>query len=259
MLVDRIGWHLELDERHVRSVLDRSGMGWAKAVVTAGSKEASTAATAAGEIFRTRTATETASRELEMSYDTSFATKEVMRDGSNPTVESLQQVKRVARSLKRNAKTSAGRPKTRCSTSGRGTAKLKNTQRDNVARHTQQYHRVQPRLKKSQSRSDARNVCTPRMRMKGLTCETHNLELWTDGSRARAISKRVGLGRRAKHPEVHTNRRDEHEADVLTNHVQRAVLDKLRYSVGYCFLGEEEVEAQDYQILRDGHWKSMRE
>ena len=46
--VDNFGWHLELEARHVLSVLDKSGMGQAKAVVTLRNNEASGAATAAG-------------------------------------------------------------------------------------------------------------------------------------------------------------------------------------------------------------------
>ena len=34
--------------------------------------------------------------------------------------------------------------------------------------------------------------------LEGLTGETHNLEVWTDSSSARAISQRLGPGRRAK-------------------------------------------------------------
>ena len=47
--VDTYGWLLGFHERYVRSVLDMLGMGQTQAVVTPGSKEASTAATAAGE------------------------------------------------------------------------------------------------------------------------------------------------------------------------------------------------------------------
>ena len=56
---DNLGWLLELDERCVRSVLDKSGMDQAKAVVRPGGKEASTAATAPEENNLTRAATET--------------------------------------------------------------------------------------------------------------------------------------------------------------------------------------------------------
>ena len=37
-----------------------------------------------------------------------------------------------------------------------------------------------------------------------LTCEPSNLELWTDSSSARAISQRLGPGRRATQLEVQT-------------------------------------------------------
>ena len=43
--------HLELDERYVRSVLDKSGMGQANSAVTPGSKEAMTTTGSAGKNF----------------------------------------------------------------------------------------------------------------------------------------------------------------------------------------------------------------
>ena len=54
-----MGWHLELDERYVRSVLDKSGMGQANSAVTPGSKDAVTTTGSAGKSSWTRKAIET--------------------------------------------------------------------------------------------------------------------------------------------------------------------------------------------------------
>ena len=100
---DNFGWRAQLDEFYVRSVLDKSGLDQAKAVVTPGSKEASTAATAAqGKHVDTcshrdyRSSAELCLNMFEMRYDATLATKEMMRGVSNPIVGSLQHVKRIA-------------------------------------------------------------------------------------------------------------------------------------------------------------------
>ena len=46
---------------------------------------------------------------------------------------------------------------------------------------------------------------------------------------------------------------------MLTKHAPRAVLDKLVDSQECWFPDEKEVEAPDYQRLRDGNWKSKKE
>ena len=75
------------------------------------------------------------------------------------------------------------------------------------------------------------------------TARTFKIEVWTDSGSAKAITQRLGPGRRAKHLEVQTmwvqqlnklglfsmNKLGalENVADLLTKHVPRAVLDKL--------------------------------
>ena len=128
---DNFGW--QPDERYVRSVLDKSGMGQVKAVLTSGSKAASTTAAASGEKKKwTRSVTETSAQLDTASTCGTVATKEVMRVTSNLTVESLGTVKRNVRYLKGRPRcvhskktrstllwTVTGCPKTRCSTSSR--------------------------------------------------------------------------------------------------------------------------------------------
>ena len=74
-----------------------------------------------------------------------------------------------------------------------------------------------------------------------------HLELWTDSLSSRAISQRLTRGTGAKHLEAHTmwvqqvskqnilqvhiTPADKNQTDVLTNHVPRAVLDKLSESL----------------------------
>ena len=147
---DNLGWHLGLDKRYGRPVLDKSGMGQEKSAVTLGGKEAMSTAENAEQKVLGRVYSHRDYRSFagvwqyvsEMRYDKTFTTKEVMREASNPTMGSLQTDKRIARYLR-------GRPRcllsfrwaaeksntltvivdsgwarsfgTRCSTSGRGT------------------------------------------------------------------------------------------------------------------------------------------
>ena len=94
------------DKRYGRPVLDKSGMGQEKSAVTPGGKEAmSTAENAEKKVLghgysKSRlslTSLECASSMCGVRYDTTFATKEVMREASNPTMGSLQKVKRITR------------------------------------------------------------------------------------------------------------------------------------------------------------------
>ena len=103
--VDYFGLHLELDERCVRSVVDKFVMDQANAVVTPGSKETSTAAATSGakqlDTYSHRDCRPLAGlcQLSEMCYDTACATKEVMRDASNPTGV-FKKVNRIARYVK---------------------------------------------------------------------------------------------------------------------------------------------------------------
>ena len=50
-------------------------------------------------------------------------------------------------------------------------------------------------LKRRRSRKDTVEGIYAKNLLEDLTSETHNSELWINGSSARAISQRVGLGR----------------------------------------------------------------
>ena len=81
------------------------------------------------------------------------------------------------------------------------------------------------------------------------------VEVWTDGSSAKVMMQRLGPGRIAKHLEVQTMwvqqlnkiglislnklKTLENVADLLANHVPRAVFDKLAGMMGYTFPDEE--------------------
>ena len=73
MSVDSFGWHLELDERYGRSVLDKSGMGQEKSAVTPGSKEATATAENAEKKVLGHV-----QQSCGVRYGTTFATKVVM-------------------------------------------------------------------------------------------------------------------------------------------------------------------------------------
>ena len=102
------------------------------------------------------------------------------------------------------------------------------------------------------------------------TARTFKIEVWTDSSSAKAIIQRLGPGRRAKHLEVQTmsvqqlnklglismNKLNtlENVADLLTEHVPRAVLDKLAGIMGSSFPGEETAKFQAYSSIDQSYW-----
>ena len=137
----------------------------------------------------------------------------------------------------------AGDPKTRCSTSG-GVLAI------GLCFTVRHWSVTQATVSLSSAESEAKAItkgCVEALYVKHLlehqTARPFKIEVWTDGSSAKAIMQRVGPGRRAKHLEVQTlwvqqlekiclislNKLDtmENVADVLTEHVSRAVLDKL--------------------------------
>ena len=181
-------------------MLDKSGMGQANSAMTPGSKEAMTTTGSAGKNFLDteshrddRSWLSCASGMNEMRYDAAFESKEVMRDASNPSLHSLQEVKRIPRYLKGRQRrvlscrwTPGSRhtltvvvARMRCSTSGGalkvGTFTLK---RWSVTR---------PTIPLSSAEAEAaalKEECvegTYAMELLGgLTGEPHNLALWTD-------------------------------------------------------------------------------
>ena len=106
--------------------------------------------------------------------------------------------------------------------------------------------------------------------MEHQTARTFKIEVWTGSSSAKAITQRLGPGRRAKHLEVQTmwvqqlnklglismNKPGtlENVANLLTKHVPRAVLDKLAGMMGCTFLGEETQKFQEYTSINQNYW-----
>ena len=174
--VDNFGWHVELDQRCVKSLLDAMAMNQC----TPGSKDQERQArpkehrefqSGAG-IWQCMT---------EQRFDIAFSTKEVMREAAGPTTASTKKLKRIARYLKGRQRFVlnflsvgklddvihvtvdadwAGDPKTRCSTSGGVLAMVHASQFDIGLRHRQQYRHPQPNQRQRRSRRVALKRCT---------------------------------------------------------------------------------------------------
>ena len=101
--VDADGWHLELDERYSKDLIERSGVAEGKGVVTPGVKENGQGSkeekktVGAARHREYRGGAGVAQYMAEHRIDSCFATKELMRDASAPTEESFRRLKRVAR------------------------------------------------------------------------------------------------------------------------------------------------------------------
>ena len=135
--VDECGWHVELDHRYVKSLLDAmvieplqiDGFFWIEG--TGGQCD--------GETGRNRSGAGICQYMTEQRLDIAFSTKEIMREAAGPTTASKTKLKRIARYLKGRQRCVlkfpwvgklddvihvtvdadwAGNPKTRCSSSG---------------------------------------------------------------------------------------------------------------------------------------------
>ena len=161
-------------------------------------------------------------------------------------------------------------PKTRCSTSG-GVLAIGPCF---TVRH---WSVTQATVSLSSAESESKGItkgCIEALYVKHLpehkTARPCKIEVWTDSSSAKAIMQRLGPGRRAKHLEVQTmwvqqlnkmglislNRLGtlENEADLLTKHVPRAVLDKLAGMMGHAFLDEETLKFQEHTGINQNYW-----
>ena len=145
--VDNFGWHVELDQRYVRSLLDAMAMNHFKSMATPGSKGQESSRSVADltekldpqEHREFRSGAGICQYMTEQHFDTSFSTKEIMREAAGPTTASKTKLKRIARYLKGRQRCVmnfpwvgklddvihvtvdadlAGEPRTRCSTSG---------------------------------------------------------------------------------------------------------------------------------------------
>ena len=103
--MDDFGWHLELDQRYVKSLLDAMAMNHCKSMATLGSKgqESSHAETEKWdpkEHREVRSGAEICQYTTEQRFDIAFSTKEIMREAAGPTTASKTTLKRIVRYLK---------------------------------------------------------------------------------------------------------------------------------------------------------------
>ena len=145
--VDNFGWHVELDQRYVKSLCDAMAMIHGKSMATPGSKGQESSRNVADltemlgpqEHREFRSGAGICQCMTEQRFDIAFSTKEIMREAAGPTTASKTRLKRIARYLKGRQRCAlnftlvgklddiihvtvdadrAGDPKTRCSTSG---------------------------------------------------------------------------------------------------------------------------------------------
>ena len=141
--VDEFGWHVDLDQRYVKSLLDAMAMNHCKSMGTLGSKgqegNSATEKLDAKEHREFRSGAGICQYMTEQRFDIAFSTKEFMRDAAGPTTASKTKLKRFARYLNGRQRCVlnfpwiakledvihvtvdadwAEDPKTRCSTSG---------------------------------------------------------------------------------------------------------------------------------------------
>ena len=227
--VDEFGWHVELDQRYVKSLLDAMAMNHCKSIATPGSKgqegNNATEKLDAKEHRELRSGAGICQYMTEQRFDIPFSTKEIMREAAGPTTASKTKLKRIARYLKGRQRCVlnfpsvgklddvihvtvdadwAGNPKTRCSTSG-GVLAIGPCF---TVRH---WSVTQATVSLSSAESEAKAItkgCIEALYVKHLlehqTARTFKIEVWTDSSSAKAIIQRLGPGRRAKHLEVQT-------------------------------------------------------
>ena len=231
--VDNFGWHVGLDQRYVKSLLDAMAMNHCKSMANPGSKEQESS-----EMWQIRLNSlirrniESSDQVLEICqymteprFDIAVSTQEIMREAAGPTTASKTKLKRIACYLKGRQRCVlnfhwvgklddvihvtvhadwAGDPKTRCSTSG-GVLAIGPCFTD---RH---WSVTQATVSLSSAASEAKAItkgCIQALYVKNLlehqTARPFKIELWTDSSSAKAIMQRLGPGRRAKHLEGQT-------------------------------------------------------
>ena len=228
--VDEFGWHVELDRRYVRRLLNAMMMIHCKSMATLGSKgQENNGSTAKllGQKEHTefRSCAGLCQKMTEQRFDTAFRTKEIMREAAGPTTASQTKLTRIARYLKGRQRCVlnfprvvklegaihatvdadwTGDPKTRCSMSG-GVLALGPCF---TVRH---WSVTQATESLSSAESEAKAItkgCIETLSVKHLlehqTSRQFKIKVWTDSSSAKAIMQRRGPGRRAKHLERQT-------------------------------------------------------
>ena len=101
--VDNFGWHVELEQRCVKSLLDALAMNHCKSMATPGSKEGSRNVADSTEKLDPQEHREFLSRAgtcqymTEQRFDIACSTKEIMREAAGPNTASKTKLKRIAR------------------------------------------------------------------------------------------------------------------------------------------------------------------
>ena len=105
IFVDECVWHVELDQRYVRSLLDAIAMNHCKSTATPGTEgqesNGSIVKLDQKEHTEFRSGAGTCQYMTEQRFDIAFSTKEIMREAAGPTTASQTKLKRIARYLKR--------------------------------------------------------------------------------------------------------------------------------------------------------------
>ena len=97
--VDHCGWHVELDQRYVKSLLVAVAMNQCKSMKGQEGNSA-TEKLDAKEHREFRSGAGICQYMTEQRFDIAFSTKEIMRDAAGPTTASKTKLKRIARYLK---------------------------------------------------------------------------------------------------------------------------------------------------------------
>ena len=102
--VDEFGWHVELDQRYVKSLLDAMATNHDKSMATPGSKgqegNSATEKLDARGHREFRSGAGICQYMTEQRFDIAFSTKEIMREAAGPTTTSQTKFMRIARYLK---------------------------------------------------------------------------------------------------------------------------------------------------------------
>ena len=89
------GWHVELDQRYAKSLLDAMTMNHCKSMATPGSQELDPK-----EHREFRSGAGICQFLTEQRFDIAFSTKEIMREAAGPTAASKTKLKRIVRYFK---------------------------------------------------------------------------------------------------------------------------------------------------------------
>ena len=228
--VDEFGWHVELDQRYVKSLLDAMAINHCKSMATPGSKgqegNNATEKLDAKEHREFRSSAGICQYMTEQRFDIDCLQHEGKQERGSWTDHSLKAKVEANRALPQRTPTMcvelllggklddvihvtvdadwAGNPKTRCSTSGGVLAAGPCF----TVRH---WSVTQATVSLSSAESEAKAItkgCIEALYVKHLlehqTARTFKIEVWTDSSSAKAIIQRLGPGRRTKHLEVQT-------------------------------------------------------